>query len=96
MRRFFDIKATKKLFRHYDEKKKGEAGYDPTQKYRLIWDITCDNVNQLLSKVGLDISVNKTTWQNASYADMKGRLRGKKESECGQHTIAVDARSRYM
>ena len=44
-RRFFDIKATKKLFRHYDEKKKGEAGYDPTQKYRLIWDVSCDNVN---------------------------------------------------
>ena len=92
----FYIKATKKICRHYDEKKKGEKGYDPTQKYRLIWDVTCDNVNQLLGRSGLDISVDKTTWSNALYADMQGRLRGKKESKGGQHTIVVDARSWYM
>ena len=49
LRRLFDIKATKKLCHHYDEKKKVEPGYEPTQKYRLIWDFTCDNVNQLHS-----------------------------------------------
>ena len=61
LRRFFDIKSAKKLCRHYNEKKKGEAGYNPTQKYRLIWDVICDNVNQLLSRVRLDISVDETT-----------------------------------
>ena len=44
----------------------------------------------------MDISVDKTTWPNASYADMQGMLRGKKDLKGGQHTIAVDARSRYM
>ena len=86
----------KKLCRHCDEKKKVEEGYDPTQKYRWIWDVTCYNVNQLLSRGGLDISVDKTTWPNALYAVMQGRLRGKKESKGGQHIIALDARSRYM
>ena len=44
----------------------------------------------------MEIYVDETTWSNASYADMQGWLRGKKESKGGQHTIAVDARSRHM
>ena len=44
----------------------------------------------------MEIYVDETTWLNASYVDMQGRLRGKKESKGGKHTIVVDARSRYM
>ena len=44
----------------------------------------------------MDISVEKITWLNASYADMQGRLMEKKESKGWQHTIAVDAKRRYM
>jgi hypothetical protein len=96
VRRLLDLKRSVKLCRHYEEKGKGEVGYDPTQKYRLIWDVVTHNTLQCMERGGLDITIDETTWPNASYADMNGRLRGKKSSKGGQHTIAVDAKTRYL
>ena len=95
-RRWLDIKAVMKLCDYTKETKRGEPGYDPTQKYRKIWDVQVHNLNQFIEKGGLDITVDETTWANASYADMHGRLRGKKVSKGGQHTLCLDARSRYI
>ena len=38
-RRWLDIKACLKLNEYFTEKKQGDNGYDPTQKYRLVWDV---------------------------------------------------------
>ena len=46
--RWLDIKRNKKLCSFYEEKKRGEEGYDPTGKYRLIWDVQVHNVNCLI------------------------------------------------
>ena len=94
--RFLDIKGAKKLCSHHTETKKGEEGYDPTQKYRLVWDVTTHNVNQCLERGGLDLSIDEITWPNGSYSGMHHRLRGKKHSKGGQHTIVADARDGWI
>ena len=50
----------------------------------------------MLKRRGADITIDKTMWPNTSYSDMHHRLMDKKESKGGQHTIAVDAKSRYI
>ena len=77
-RRWIDIKACLKQNEFWTEKKRGEEGYDPTQKYRLVWDVMTFNMNQIIEKGGLDLTMDKTTWPNSSYADVHGRLSGKK------------------
>ncbi len=69
-----DIKACLKQNRFWDEKKKTDKGYDPTQKYCLVWDVMTHNMNQLIDKGGLDLTLDETTWPNSSYADIQGRL----------------------
>ncbi len=54
----------------WDEKKKTDKGYDPTQKYRLVWDVMTHNMNQLIDKGGLDLTLDETTWPTSSYADI--------------------------
>ncbi len=49
-----------------------------TQKYHLAWDIMTHNMNQLIDKGGLDLTMDETTWANSSYADIQGHLQGKK------------------
>ncbi len=70
-RRWLDIKACLKQNRFWEEKKKTDKGYDPTQKYRLVWDVMTHNMNQLIDKGGLDLTLNETTWPNSSYARQK-------------------------
>lgn len=96
LRRFLDIKGNVKLCVYTDEKKRGDEGYDCTQKYGLVWDVTVFNLNQLLEVAGLDTTVDETTWGNASYADVQHRLKNKPYSKGGQHTLLVDSRSRYI
>ncbi len=43
------------------EKKRTDRGYDPTQKYRLVWDVMTHNMNQLIDKGGLDLTMYETT-----------------------------------
>jgi hypothetical protein len=77
-RRWLDIKACLKQNEFWTEKKKTDEGYDPRQKYRLVWDVMTNNINQLIDKGGLDLTMDKTTWPNSSYADIQGCLQGKK------------------
>ena len=39
-RRWLDLKNCMKLCFYHDEKKRGTEGYDPTQKYKLVWDVS--------------------------------------------------------
>jgi hypothetical protein len=77
-RRWLNIKGCLKQNEYFTEKKRGEEGYDPTQKYRLVWDVLTHNMNQLIERGGLDLTMDKTTWPNSSYADVHGRLNGEK------------------
>ena len=94
--RWLDIKACMKQNVYHQETKRGEPGYDPTQKYRLIWDVICHNMNQLIQVGGLDLTADETTWPNSSYADVHSNLIGKKTNKGGQHVLLLDARRRYM
>ena len=70
-RRWLDIKACLKQNAFWEEKKKTDERYDPTQKYRLVWDVMTHNMNQLINKGGLDLTLDETTWPNSSYAKSK-------------------------
>ncbi len=63
-RRWLDIKAVMKQNVWYKEKKQGESGYDPTQKYRLIWDVVIFNMNNYIKSAGLDVAVDEATGAN--------------------------------
>jgi hypothetical protein len=53
-------------------------------------------MNQLIDKGGLDLTMDETTWPNSSYADVQGRLQGKKTDKGGQHVLFLDSKRRYM
>ncbi len=95
-RRWLDIKACLKQNDFWTEKKKTDEGYDPTQKYRLVWDVMTHNMNQLIDKGVLDLIMDETTWSNSSYADIQGRLQGKKTDKGGQHVLLHDSKRRYI
>ncbi len=48
--RWRQLKGNMKLCLFYQEKKKGDDGYDPTIKYRKIWDVATYNLNQLIKR----------------------------------------------
>ena len=54
------------------------------------------NMNQIIEKGGLDLTMDETTWPNSSYADVHGRLSGKKTDKGGQHVLLLDSRRRYL
>jgi hypothetical protein len=78
------------------EKKKTEKGYDPTQKYCMVWDVMTHNMNQLTGKGGLDLTMDETTWPKSSYADIQGHLQGKKTDKGGQHVLLLDSKRHYI
>jgi hypothetical protein len=76
-------------------KEETDKGNDLTQKYRLVWDVTTHNMNQLIDKGGLDLTLDETTWPNLSYAGIQGRLQGKKTEKGGQHVLLLDSKRQY-
>jgi hypothetical protein len=95
-RRWLDIKACLKQNEFWTEKKKTDEGYDPTQTYCLVWDVMTHNMNQLIHKGGLDLTLDETTWPNSSYADVQGRLQGKKTDKGGQHVLLLGSKRQYI
>ncbi len=88
--RWLDIKAGPKQNESWIEKKKTDEGCDPTQKHRLVWDVMTHNMNQLIDKGGLDLTMDETTWPNLSHADIQGCLQEKKTDKGGQHVLLLD------
>jgi hypothetical protein len=78
------------------EKKRGEEGYDTMQKYRLVWDVMTHNMNQLIERGGLDLTMDKTTWPISSHANVHGRLNGKKTDNGGQHVLLLDSQRQSL
>ncbi len=97
-RRWLDIKACLKQNEFWTEKKSTDEGYAPTQKYHLVWDVMTHNMIQLIDKGGLDLTIDETTWPNSSYADIQGRLQGKKNDKGGQQAIPIcmDSSSQFL
>ncbi len=60
------------------------------QKYCLVWDAMTHNMNQLIDKGSLELTMDETTWQNSSNADIQGRLQGKKTDKGRQHVLLLD------
>ncbi len=54
------------------------------------------NMNQLIDKGGLDLTMDETTLPNSSYADVQGLLQGKKTNKGGQHVLLLDSKRRYI
>ncbi len=87
-RRWLIIKTCLKQNEFWTEKKKTDEGYNPTQKYRLVWDVMTHNMK--------DLTIEETTWPNSSYADIHGHLQGKKTDKGGQHVLLLDSKRRYI
>ena len=97
--RFLDLKLNQKMIHPGTEAAmphRSETGYDPTRKYRMVWDVMTHNMNSVIKEGGKDLTFVETTWPNESFADAQGRLRGKKAGKGGQHAMLVDARRRYV
>ena len=95
-RRWLDIKSCLKLNLYWMETKRGQKNYDPTQKYRLVWDVMTFNMNLLIKRAGKDATMDETTWPNSSYADMHNKFVNKKTNMGGQHVLLLDAKRRYI
>ncbi len=54
------------------------------------------NMNRLIRKGGLDLTLDETTWPNSSYADIQGRQQGKKTDKGRQHVLLLDSKRRYI
>lgn len=54
-----------KLCAYFEEKDRKVEDYNPTQKYRLIWDVFIKNLNQFIKRAGTDVTINETTWPNS-------------------------------
>ena len=92
---FNGLKLNHKLICPLEERNlptRGEAGYDPSRKYRKICYVPNFNLNCIIKRGGKDIVINKTTWLNKSPADMQGRTKGEKTTKGGQHVLVVDDR----
>ena len=61
VRHVLDLKRALKLCRHYNEKKKTEDGYDPCQKYQLIWDVITHNTLCCMEKGKLNVMIDATS-----------------------------------
>jgi hypothetical protein len=95
-RRWLDIKACLKQNEFWTEKKRTDEGYDPTQKYCLVWDVMTHNMKHFIDKGGLDLTMDETTWPNSSCADVQGHLQGKKNDKGGQHVLLLDSKRQYI
>jgi hypothetical protein len=53
------------------------------------------NMNQLIDKGGLDLTLDVTTLPNSIYANIQGCLQGKTDKG-GQHVLLLDYKRRYI
>ena len=96
--RFLELKRHMKLNNNATEKKRGEEGYDPCAKYRLIWDVMVHNMNSCVEKASLDLTVDETTWASMSFgSEALFRVRGKPGvAKGGQNVVLLDSKRRYI
>ena len=65
-----------------EEKKRGEAGYDPCVKYDYIYHCLVHNMNYVKELADLDSTIDETTWGFSGFSgDAGGRLMNKPKSK---------------
>lgn len=77
--RWRQIKSVFKLSNNLVEPKRGQPGYDPCNKYDLIYKVMVHNMNYFTSQADLDFGVDESTWGFMGYSgECGGRLKNKK------------------
>ncbi len=80
--RWCQIKCYFKLSMGMEEKKRGEAGYDPCVKYDYIYRCLVHNMNYVTEHAGLGGTMDETTWGFSGFSgDAGGRLMNKPKSK---------------
>lgn len=80
--RWRQIKRYFKLSMGIEEKKRGEAGYDPCVKYDYIYRCLVHNMNYVTELADLDSTIDETTWGFSGFSgDAGGRLMNKPKSK---------------
>ncbi len=59
--------------------KKGDKGYDPTQKYWPALDVMMHNMNLIILKAGKDATMDGTTCLNSCYVTLITNLSTRKQ-----------------
>jgi hypothetical protein len=93
--RWLQIKRVMKLNDNSASPKRGEEGYDPTYKYRMLPRTLVDNTNALTETASLDLGVDETTWPFQGFGEAKAglitRVMNKPGvSKGGQEVLAID------
>ena len=87
--RWRQIKSVFKLNNNMVAPQKGSAGYDPCNKYDLIYKALTYNMNYFTETACLDYGLDETTWGFMGYSgECGGRLMNKKVSK-GEHCICL-------
>ena len=68
--RFLDIRRLQKLNDIATEFPRSDERHDPCAKYRLVWDVMEHNMNVLMAKGGLDLTIDETTWSNMGFGGL--------------------------
>ena len=88
MTRCRDINTNFKLNNNLVSKKKGEEGYDPCNKYDMIFEVLINNMNYVTEKADKDCCFDESSWGFAGFSgETGGRLIGKPVSK-GTHTTS--------
>ena len=70
--------------------KKGTPGYDPSARYRMIYDVLVANTNCLTFKAADDLCADEGTWPTQCRGEAVTRIQGKSCTMGGQTTIVAD------
>ena len=70
--------------------KKGTPGYDPSARYRMIYDVLVANTNCLTFKAADDLCADEGTWPTQCRGEAVTRIQGKSCTMGDQTTIVAD------
>jgi hypothetical protein len=65
--RWLQIKRCIKLNDNRSSPLKGEEGYNPADKFDLLYDVCISNLNELTKKAELDVCADETTWAHNAW-----------------------------
>jgi len=72
--RWHQLKRIYKLNNNDTAKKKGEPGYDPCYKFDLVYKVLKANTINILSKAGLDLTGDETTWAHQGFGEKGAKV----------------------
>ena len=96
--RWLQIKSVLKLnMNNAPSAARGNAAFDPANKYDYIYQCYVDNFNPLMASASLDLCLDETTWANMSYGgEVLFRVKGKPGvTKGGQVVMVYDVNRKY-